>query len=927
MKIKVHRYLKIFLVCLSFSLSIHNSFGQLLKSIVYDFDGLDINQTDLPEGDYSALDLSYKVAANPLPANDMIGDRVLKLNLVWNNGYGTFGRGISRFIEFNPNTDMFNFYFYNPVSNNQSATFDVVITDDDNQNNTYESDSDDTWKKSFTVAGSSGWQLFSVPLSSFTDSNTGGNGIFDIAFTNNAGMLLMVEFQFTKPAVGVSNPIFYLDMINFSDGNLPTGSTVFDLPPKNSADYCRLGAFQDNPRGQEYLIPSQVESLFPVVSGKKLKYANYFLDFAYDGTTVAKELPGVEVQNLITNGYRPIITWEPMFQGYDRLDPKQPRLNNIINGDYNSYIDQFADKIKSYTDTVIIRFMHEFEGNWYSWSLSQNGNDPALYVSAFRTVVDRFRARGASNVKWMWCVNSDYFPYQSYNWIVPAYPGDNYVDIIANDIYNNHYPTDLPWWRSFRWQMTESYYYLTKYFPQKPLYMCELGCRERKSTEDTTSESKGAWFARMDKELQSNYHKTRALIFFNAAPDQNWFINSSTSALQSLTDNIWGDDYYFGIANTNAPPAITTQPVNKTVSQGQSATFNVAASGAAPLTYQWQKNGVNISGANAASYTINSVQSADAGSYRAIVTNSFSNATSNAATLTVSATVTCTPPPAPTGANATICANKTANLSATGTGTLGWYSQAVAGNYLGGGANYTTPILTTNTTYYVQDSTCAVSSTRKAVLVTVLQTTTSSQTDTICAGQNLAVGTHTYSVSGTYLDTLTAVSTCDSIVTTHLTVSTATNCVPTTPIITLNGTTLTSSSTTGNQWYFNGNIITGATAQNYTATQNGNYIVKVNGSATSAPYSVTTTTGIVENSFASTINIYPNPFSSSTTIAFAQEQKKTTIKIMDVLGCEIRAIYFTGTQCVIEKGEMKEGIYFVQIIADRKIIVKKIILN
>jgi hypothetical protein len=116
---------------------------------------------------------------------------------------------------------------------------------------------------------------------------------------------------------------------------------------------------------------------------------------------------------------------------------------------------------------------------------------------------------------------------------------------VATDIYNNHEPISLPWWKSFKQQAAESYYYLTKYFPQKPLYICEVGCRERTSSENPASESKGAWYARMDKELQSNFNKARALVFFNGAPDQNWFVNSSPGALQSLTNNVWNDDYYF----------------------------------------------------------------------------------------------------------------------------------------------------------------------------------------------------------------------------------------------------------------------------------------------------------------------------------------------------------------------------------------------
>ena len=59
--------------------------------------------------------------------------------------------------------------------------------------------------------------------------------------------------------------------------------------------------------------------------------------------------------------------------------------------------------------------------------------------------------------------------------------------------------------------------------------------------------------------------------------------------------------------------------------------------------------------------------------------------------------------------------------------------------------------------------------------------------------------------------------------------------------------------------------------------------------------------------------IAPNPFSTQTTLTFNEEQKHTTITITDVLGKEIKIINFSGKQCIIEKGEMSKGIYFVQI--------------
>jgi len=83
-------------------------------------------------------------------------------------------------------------------------------------------------------------------------------------------------------------------------------------------------------------------------------------------------------------------------------------------------------------------------------------------------------------------------------------------------------------------------------------------------------------------------------------------------------------------------PGITTHPSNQAVMQGQPATFTVAASGSAPLSYQWQRNMVDISGATSSSYTLSSTTLADNGAkFRCVVSNAFGTATSNEATLTV----------------------------------------------------------------------------------------------------------------------------------------------------------------------------------------------------------------------------------------------------------------------------------------------------
>src|SRR5205823_6853699 len=83
-------------------------------------------------------------------------------------------------------------------------------------------------------------------------------------------------------------------------------------------------------------------------------------------------------------------------------------------------------------------------------------------------------------------------------------------------------------------------------------------------------------------------------------------------------------------------PTITTQPASQRVSAGQRATFTVTASGTAPLSYQWQKNGTVIGGATAASYTTPATTAADNGNqFTVVVSNAAGSVTSTAASLTV----------------------------------------------------------------------------------------------------------------------------------------------------------------------------------------------------------------------------------------------------------------------------------------------------
>ena len=117
---------------------------------------------------------------------------------------------------------------------------------------------------------------------------------------------------------------------------------------------------------------------------------------------------------------------------------------------------------------------------------------------------------------------------------------------------------------------------------------------------------------------------------------------------------------------TPQPPAVTHQPASQTVNVGESALFAVGATGTAPLSYQWKKNGLNIAGAIETSYTTPATIPTDNGSlFSVVVRNLAGTASSSSARLTVTLPPVITNQPA----SKTTRVGQTATFAVVATGT------------------------------------------------------------------------------------------------------------------------------------------------------------------------------------------------------------------------------------------------------------------
>jgi|GEM_PF-2248819 len=549
----------IFFIFLNFTSSVKAQ----LKYIIEDFEGLadgSSHADNKQNGLFVFGNIKSAIIENKVVPQTYIGERYIRLDKEGKLSYGGWGKGICTNIELDPSQDYLNFYVFNPLSNSNNS-LKIELQEDDNGDNVYEPDRDDSWcyvqnlsagvpsegNNNVQSKNHIDWQLISIPLNKFKRGNKGGDGIFNINYKQ--GKLLCFLISFMNPAKGQINyseassqQTWYFDFLCFSKGKLPTGQGLVDLPSAAADDLCSLGTWSIEGNTANFSdIALNFEKNFKDHSQKKLGVVHFFQSFAADGGNTQNQYPSVErINKVIQAGYIPMITLEDHFVN-TRPNVKQPNLYSILEGHFDSFFKDWANEIKQVDGIVLLRILHEFNGDWYPWCIVNNDKNPSLLIKAFQHIHTIFDEQHVTNVKFIWCPNSASIPQEKWNYIMDAYPGDAYVDYIGLDIYNGA-GKGIPVWRSFRKEGIENYFLITQKFPNKPLFICETASRERKKSEPSDTQNKAEWIQQMSEALKTDMSKFRLMTWFNER--ESFKINSSKEAQNAYLNYILKDNYF-----------------------------------------------------------------------------------------------------------------------------------------------------------------------------------------------------------------------------------------------------------------------------------------------------------------------------------------------------------------------------------------------
>ena len=310
------------------------------------------------------------------------------------------------------------------------------------------------------------------------------------------------------------------------------------------------GAFIDFGEAEDEVALETVEDFEQMVG----KHQAIIASSSYWGE---QSFPSANLQVIWRHGSLPLVFWSPWDRPYEQhKGPDRFNLNAILAGDWNRYIDDWADAARAFGKPMIVSFGDEMNGDWFPWSGAYYGGSkpledrpnewagPELFKRAFRYVVERVRARGAHNIQWLFQTNNYSFPVDKWNAAPAYYPGAAYVDWLGMSVYGQQFDDES--WPDFLPLIDWPYQEMAAIDPKKPIMITEWGVGEFPGSGD-----KAKWIREAFEVMRTKLPRVKAAIYWHERwqnEDQsysNLHINSTPEALAAYREGV-ADPYWLG---------------------------------------------------------------------------------------------------------------------------------------------------------------------------------------------------------------------------------------------------------------------------------------------------------------------------------------------------------------------------------------------
>lgn len=270
------------------------------------------------------------------------------------------------------------------------------------------------------------------------------------------------------------------------------------LPPKKGI---YLGAFNSGLAG-----PPRAKVKTSRYSGAKLRIIHRFQAWWGNDRLLSPQW----LRKVARAGAVPMVSWEPWRKPRAGVsDPYQRRglMRQIARGKYDGYIARWARDAARFRKPMMMRLMHEMNGSWYPWSVGQNGNTPKSFKAAWRRIHDLFVANGATNVSWVWSIDSFAGgPPTPYGKLRQYYPGSDYVDWVALSGFNWGRRQTYGGWLSLTRVFERVYPIVVKF--GKPIMISETGTT-------ASGGSPAAWVTSALRTLPRRFKRVKAIVWYD----------------------------------------------------------------------------------------------------------------------------------------------------------------------------------------------------------------------------------------------------------------------------------------------------------------------------------------------------------------------------------------------------------------------------